>query len=171
MPVGQQISVVERLLGALVRVGGHTAVGDEDLLPFIQCLLLQPGQHQVAKGFAISLGPELGRPRHRERRQLVAQADGTNEVHEQVWQQIAHLQPAAVARLQRVVVQRGHDLGRVGRRGQLGLAARSQLRIDLHGQHVVQLVGQQTPRERGFDHLPQTISRDRLQCCQHTREQ
>ena len=169
--VGDRIRIVQRLLGALIGMRGHPAIGDEDRLPFVQCLVLKAHQQAVAERLATVLRPEIGLAGHAERGQFVSQADRAHEIHEQMRQQVAHLQPAAVAGAQRVIVQGRHHHGRVGRRGQFGLAPGAALRIDLDRQNIVHLVGQQPAQQRGLEHLPEAVPIAGAQRRQHARQQ
>ena len=94
--VVDKVRVVERVLRGAVDCRGDTAVFDEDVEPFLGCLLAHAHEHALAEFFAVGFCPG-------ERRAGVAlvgvdvgEVDGGDVVVEEVLEEVAHLQPAAV---------------------------------------------------------------------------
>ena len=116
MTVGHHVGIGEGFLGRLVRMRHHVAVGHEQRHPFRGRLLLHPRQQPGAKGLPIVPG-------------LVGEPGDLEELVEQVRQQVAELQPAAVLALHRVIVDGGQDVCRWRRCGQAEPVATAKLGI------------------------------------------
>ena len=145
--VEDEVGVVEGLLGALEGGGGDAAVLDEGVHPLVGRAFEHALEHPVTEALAGLLGPRRGAALVVGVGEDVGEVDGGEVVVEEVGHEVAELEPAAVLRLEGVVVEGGH--GGHGEAGEdLGIAL-----TELGAVEAAEVVGGEALEEAGLDEL------------------